>query len=63
MKIKEITFEQVIQVKQYQPCRISATAILNDSETPEEAIVKLKQFVQGELKKVYVNVKQKKTTK
>lgn len=53
MKIKEITFDQLIQVKAYEPCRISATASVDEGEDPAEATAKLKSFVQDELKKVY----------
>ncbi len=62
MKIKEITFEQLIQVRQYEPCKISATAIINEGESVEAATNELKNFVQGELKKVYQQANKKEAT-
>lgn len=53
MKIKEISYDQMIQLKQYEPVRISATAIVDENENPEEAADKLKAFVRGELVKVW----------
>ena len=53
MKIKEITFQQLIQIRQYEPCTISATAIINEGDKEDQCMDKLKNFVQSELKKVY----------
>lgn len=53
MKLKEVTFDQLIQIRQYEPCRISATAIINEGESETQVMSELKTFVQSELRKAY----------
>lgn len=49
-KIKEVSYEQVVMPEQYKPIRISATAIVNDNESPESALEELKKFVKDSLR-------------
>ncbi len=53
MIIKEIIYRQLIQIRNFEPCDISVTAILNEGDQPEQVVAELKSFVQAELKKAY----------
>jgi hypothetical protein len=61
MRIKEVTYDQLIQVRQYEPLRISVTAIVNEGENPEEVLAEAKHFVQSQLRKAYEDAQQKKS--
>lgn len=53
MTIKEITYTQTIQVRNFEPVSITAVAAINQGEDYEEVAAKLRAFVQGQLKKIW----------
>lgn len=49
MQIKEITYERINNLGNYENERIAATAQLEPGEDPEEKIIELKYFVEKSL--------------
>lgn len=58
-KIKEISYEQTIQLRQYEPVRISATVVLEDGDNVYDVGQKLRDFVKGQLQEALAKANEK----
>ncbi|MCC7514580.1 MAG: hypothetical protein IT212_07790 [Bacteroidia bacterium] len=63
MKINEITYSQTIQAEPFHPINISATATVNEGETPDHAMYELKRFVVTQLDEAFKSYWDKKSGK
>jgi hypothetical protein len=56
MKIKQITLERLVNLGNYETIRVSATAAVTMEEDSSEALLKLKNWMEGELPKICSNL-------
>jgi hypothetical protein len=53
MKITEVTYEQVGQLKPYETMRVSVKALINEGESEQDALNRCRDFVQKGLKDIF----------
>lgn len=49
MQIQSVTYSRLVSTGRYENAKTGATARVEDGETPEEALVKLREWVTGQL--------------